>query len=149
MNEIPRDVILDLLPLHLAGEASPASTALVEAYLAEHPDLARETRAAGLADRRESLPDLPPDLGMVTLRRTRGWLRTQRRLYALAWALTVISFSLVIHIDHGRVTDVHLLVRDLPVPLGSCMLLAAAAWVAYALVGRRLRGAAGTADSVS
>ena len=142
MNEISRDVILDLLPLHLAGEASPASAALVEAYLAAHPDLAREARAAGLADGRErvQVPSLPPDLGMVTLRRTRGWLRTHRRLYALAWALTVVSFSTVMKIDHGRITSAHLLIRELPVPLGACMVLAAAAWGAYALVGRRLRG---------
>lgn len=39
--EITRDVIQDLMPLYLAGEASPDSRVLVEAFLRTHPDLAR------------------------------------------------------------------------------------------------------------
>jgi anti-sigma factor RsiW len=39
--EITRDVILDLLPLYLAGEASDDSRALIERYLETDPALAK------------------------------------------------------------------------------------------------------------
>ena len=39
--EITSDVILDLLPLYLAGEASPDTSALVEKYLETDPELAQ------------------------------------------------------------------------------------------------------------
>ncbi len=53
--EPTRDVVLDLLPLYLAGEASPDSQALVKDHLESDPDLAR------LAERwPERLTDSPP-----------------------------------------------------------------------------------------
>lgn len=39
--EISRNVILDLLPLYIADEASPETRALVEAYLDTDPELAK------------------------------------------------------------------------------------------------------------
>ena len=39
--EVTRNVILDLLPLYLAGEVSPDSRKLVEKYLQTDPELAR------------------------------------------------------------------------------------------------------------
>ena len=39
--EIPRNVILDLLPLYIADETSPETRDLVEAYLDHDPELAR------------------------------------------------------------------------------------------------------------
>jgi anti-sigma factor RsiW len=38
--EITRNIIEDLLPLYLAGEASPETRALVEEFLARDPSLA-------------------------------------------------------------------------------------------------------------
>ena len=38
--EVTKDVILDLLPLYSADEASADTRALVEEYLAAHPELA-------------------------------------------------------------------------------------------------------------
>ena len=46
MIEIERNVILDLLPLYLAGEASPDTQALVEQYLASDPELAETVELA-------------------------------------------------------------------------------------------------------
>ncbi len=39
--EISRNVILDLLPMYIAGEASPETCTLVENYLENDPELAR------------------------------------------------------------------------------------------------------------
>lgn len=53
--EVTRDVILDLLPLYLAGEASTDAQALVKEYLEKDPDLAK------LAGQwRQRLPGPPP-----------------------------------------------------------------------------------------
>jgi hypothetical protein len=53
--EVTREVIVDLLPLYLADEASPETQALVEEYLERDPDLAR------LAEQwRARLPGPPP-----------------------------------------------------------------------------------------
>jgi hypothetical protein len=85
--KITRDVVSDLWPLYLADEASADTRALVDAFLREHPELARELRAV------EELPatgiTMPPDEEARALARTRdlvsgrGWLR-RLRLFALA-----------------------------------------------------------------
>lgn len=46
MKNVTRDVILDLLPLYLAGEASDDTRALVEQYLADDPQLAQLAQRA-------------------------------------------------------------------------------------------------------
>jgi hypothetical protein len=53
--EVTRDVILDLLPLYLADEASTDTQALVKHYLEHDPDLAQLARQW-----RERLPEPPP-----------------------------------------------------------------------------------------
>ncbi|MGB2964848.1 MAG: hypothetical protein WBB69_12770 [Anaerolineales bacterium] len=44
MMEIPRNVILDLLPIYLANEVSPETRDLVEKYLETDQELARQAR---------------------------------------------------------------------------------------------------------
>jgi len=39
--KIDKNIIMDLLPIYLANEASPETQALVEKYLAENEDIAR------------------------------------------------------------------------------------------------------------
>ena len=53
--EVTRDVILDLLPLYLADEASKETQALVKEYLDHDPDLAQLARQW-----QERLPGPPP-----------------------------------------------------------------------------------------
>jgi hypothetical protein len=51
--EVTRNVILDLLPLYLAGEASADTVALVENYLEADPELAKiaqQAAATGLSE---------------------------------------------------------------------------------------------------
>jgi phage tail protein X len=51
--EVTRNVILDLLPLYLAGEVSADTTALVENYLKADPglaQLAQQAAATGLSE---------------------------------------------------------------------------------------------------
>ena len=54
--EITRNVILDLLPLYVAGEVSADTRALVEAYLANDPELAEAARQMETTDVATEIP---------------------------------------------------------------------------------------------
>ena len=54
--EITRNVILDLLPLYLADEASADTRALVENYLESDPALAKLAERSAMTDLLEDVP---------------------------------------------------------------------------------------------
>src|SRR5689334_5750455 len=62
MGKLTRDVISDLWPLYVSGEASSDTRALIEAFLQEDPEFAR-TLTTLERERFPSLeaPSLPPD----------------------------------------------------------------------------------------
>ncbi len=66
--EVTRDVIMDLLPLYLAQEASADTRALVEEHLGNDPELARMARElkGAIAARDVPVP-LTQETGMQTL----------------------------------------------------------------------------------
>jgi anti-sigma factor RsiW len=108
---VTREVILDLLPVYLAGEASPATRALVEEYLTRDPELGKEIRRNLAAVAR---PSLPPDLELRALRRTRGLLGLQRWVFGLAILFSLIPFSSAFTFRDRRLTEAYLLARDYP-----------------------------------
>lgn len=60
---ITREVILDLLPVYLAGEASPATRALIEEYMEQDKELAQRIRVQWADNFAKITPAaLPPDL---------------------------------------------------------------------------------------
>jgi anti-sigma factor RsiW len=136
---ITDDVINDLLPLYLAGEASPGTRALLEEYLREHPEFAATVQAA--ADRSAALlrsADLaapPADAERATFERVRRFNRKRTILLALAWgtALTALAFGF----DGGGVRWIML--RDSP-EQALALLVVAFVWaLAYLRMGRRVR----------
>ena len=54
--EISRNVILDLLPLYIADEASPETSALVEEYLETDPELAKIADKLSAAELLKEVP---------------------------------------------------------------------------------------------
>ena len=78
---ITREVILDLLPAYLSGEASPATRTLVEEHMKEDAELAQRVRLL-LADNLVKAPPpvLPPELELRSLRRTQRLLGWQPRV---------------------------------------------------------------------
>ena len=135
-----RDVILDLLPVYLAGEASPASRALIEEYLKQDPELAQRIRARWAESLAQAAPSgLPPDLELRSLQRTRRILGWQRWTFGMAIAFTAVALGVVIRFDHGRVTDIHFMLRDYPLEVGMCLIVALFCWAIYYLLKRRLR----------
>jgi len=140
--KITRDVVLDLLPLVLSGEASPATRELVEEYLKQDPELAELARARPASVPRAAAAAPPPELELKALARTRGLLAVQRWLFALAISLTATGLATSFSFVDGRLTDVHLVARDYPVPLGICLALGAVCWACYLGIRRRLRSRA-------
>jgi predicted anti-sigma-YlaC factor YlaD len=140
---VTRDVIIDLLPLYLAGEASPATRALVEEYLEQDPELARRVRQQSAESfATTTLSDLAPELELKSLRRTRQLLGWQRWLFGFAIGFTAVSLTSQLSFESGRLTDFHFLMRDYPLQFGVCATLAIVCWLAYFHIRRRLRTSA-------
>ncbi len=135
---VDRDVIQDLLPLYLAGEASPATRKLVEEHLAANPELARLAQAAGDPDlagmaRPTALPE--PSGQKSALDATRRLLRRRSWLMGGAIFTTLLPFSI-----HGDESGIRFfLLRDAPQSAALSFAAAALLWFAYWRVSRRLR----------
>src|SRR5439155_26180482 len=110
--DLPREVLLDLLPAYASGEASAATRALVEAHLAQDPDLARRLNEARALPRLGA--QLPAELELRALRRTRAALSLQRWLFGLAITFTALSLTSEIQFHAGRITRFRLLILDYP-----------------------------------
>jgi hypothetical protein len=125
---ISKDVINDLMPLYLAGEARPGSRRLVEAYLRDHPG---ELPAADAL----SLPDAGPSAiaEMAALDRTRKLYH--RRTTALAWAIAA-SFSVFSFRFNSQGLQ-FILFRDLPAAAWVLLAVAAGLWIYFFLLHRR------------
>lgn len=134
---VTREVILDLLPLHLAGEASPASRALIEEYLRTDPELAARVRTQGAEGFTTPAPRVPPERELDTLRRTRRLLTALRWLLAWGLALTLLPLGVEFRAEGGRIVEYHFLMRDFP-QLGLPLLTGLACLTGYFLLRRRL-----------
>ena len=137
---VTRDVIADLIPVYLAGEASADTRTLIEEYLRAHPQFAADLHAQ--AERSAELlspGELPlaPDHEKSTLERIRRFNRNRTFLLAIAIACTLLPLSFAF-ID-GRVNWIML--RDSPNAALGFWIAALACWMGYYLMGRRLRTA--------
>jgi len=134
---VTRDVIHDLLPVYLAGEASADTRALVEDYLRAHPDLAVDGRETDRSMQLLSASGMSPapDHEKSTLERIRRFNRNRTYLLAIAIACTLVPLSFAF-VD-GRVNWIML--RDQPRAAMYFGIAALCGWTAYYLMGRRLR----------
>lgn len=144
MMNVTREVILDLLPVYLAGEASADTRRLVEEYLEQDPALAetvrREPALESLGQAAASpLPPPPPDVEVRSLRRTRSMIAWQRRLFGFGIGFTAIAATTKITFRQGRIDEVRFLIRDFPAQFGVAAVLAVVCWGGYFLLRRRLR----------
>jgi hypothetical protein len=135
--KVTRDVIHDLLPAYLAGEASADTVALVEEFLRQDPDLVRTVEAL----RANPLPEVPvalrPTQEKETLNMTKRLLRWRGILMGLAIFLTMLPLSF--RIDDGRMTWTFL--QDMPPQATALVCLGAlACWGGFLYVRHRLQG---------
>lgn len=92
MESVPRNVILDLLPVYIAGEASEESKALVEEFAQNDTQIAGFIRTGKL----ETYPispkiAVPDDLEMKTIKHLRKGIRLQIWYVAFATAAILVA----------------------------------------------------------
>jgi hypothetical protein len=137
---VTREVILDLLPVYLAGEASPATRALVDEYLQQDPELAQRVRTASVENLSGiAQAPLSSDIELRSLRRARALIGWQKWLFGLGITFTALSLSNEISFEGGHVREFHFLIRDYPAQFGSFVALALLCWISYYAIRRRLR----------
>jgi hypothetical protein len=138
--KVTQEVILDLLPVYLAGDASPATRALIEEYMEQDPELAQRIRLQWADNLGKIAPSaLPPDLELQSLRRTRALIGWQKWLFGFAICFTAIALTSQFSLHQGGIKEFHFLMRDFPVQFGSCAVLAIVCWIGYYCLRRRLR----------
>jgi predicted anti-sigma-YlaC factor YlaD len=134
---VTKDVVIDLLPAYLSGEASADTCVLIEEMAARDPAVARLLDAARRDQGEPALrqPIVPPaNLERESVSRTRAALRWRGWLLGLAIACTLLPFAMAF--SGGHVMFV--LFYDKPASQ-VLWLLALGFWFAYSALGRRLR----------
>jgi anti-sigma factor RsiW len=93
MSEISKDVILDLLPLYLAGEVSPDTSALVKKYLESDPELAETAKEMAKADSLGKVPiPFRKETAMETYDEAKKWMTI--RILGLAAIVALLIMCL-------------------------------------------------------
>ena len=93
--KITRDVITDLLPVYLSGEASQDTKALVDAFLKDDPEFSKLVRENG-AILPESQINLSKENEMDTLLKTQKLLRQRSTYMAFTILFTLLPLSFYI-----------------------------------------------------
>ena len=89
--KITKDVILDLLPLYTAGEVSPDTKALVDAYLKTDAELAKMVKESS----EMRLPDGPP-APMTREDQMKAYVEAKKWMFWKTFVIAVaISFSIL------------------------------------------------------
>lgn len=133
---ITQDVVTDLLPAYLSGEASTDTQTLVEEFLNKNPQFAAIVQAARRGLREPLLPDqrsMSADLERQAVNRTRAVIRRQTSLLAFAIVLTLMPLSFTLGAEGFR-----FLLRDEP-RTAVFWLPAACLWFTYVRMRQRLR----------
>jgi hypothetical protein len=97
MENVTRDVIADLWPLYVSGDATSDTRGLIEAYLREDPEFA-QTLSEVAKERlpRLGAPSLTPDHELRTLARIKRRLYGPASLLRLALVFTCIAFGRIV-----------------------------------------------------
>jgi hypothetical protein len=125
---ITRSVILDLWPAYASGEASHDTRALVDGFLRDDPELARQLREDPLATLEAPLP--APDLEMRALTRARRRLGGFRSLLFVAMLFSCMAFGRIVSDTSFDVS---------PRPFIIVASIAAAFWIAFCVSLVRMR----------
>ena len=97
MTNVTRDVISDLWPLYLSGDATPDTRRLVEDFLAGDPAFAK-TLGDAAADPLQAVlpPSLPPDHQLKTLARVKRRVWGYPMLLQMAILFSCFAFGRIV-----------------------------------------------------
>jgi anti-sigma factor RsiW len=121
---ITRDIVLDLWPAYEAGEASPDTRAVIEAYLVGDPQLAAVVRKVGAAVRGHRVPGPDAADERRVVEATRRRLGRQRWLAAGAILTTLLPLSFRFSAQGGP----DFWFGGLPLAVGALLMVAVILW---------------------
>ncbi len=96
MENVTRDVIVDLWPLYVSGEASQDTRKLVEAFLGKDPEFAAKLKQNAKELPGADVPSLTPDHELKTLARIKRRLAGPIWLLQLALVFTMLAFGRIV-----------------------------------------------------
>ena len=132
--KITRDVITDLLPVYLSGEASQDTKALVDAFLKDDPEFSKLVRENG-AILPESQINLSKENEMDTLLKTQKLLRQRSTYMAFTILFTLLPLSFYIDAQ-----GMHWMWTDTPVNVAIFTGFAIIFGFQYWRISRKLKG---------
>lgn len=124
MMNLPEDVILDLLPVYFADEASPASRAIVDDYFEAHPQFAKTVRAAQMKVTHVPGP-ASANGAQVAINSVKRQLKWRSVLMGVAIFCSISPFTFIF----GDQRVVYFMWRDAPLAAASYIAAAAFAWL--------------------
>jgi anti-sigma factor RsiW len=133
---ITRDIITDLLPVYLSGEASAETKALVEAYIKNNPEFAQFVKQESRATFSGRIASEAPDREMVALRRAKR--RIQKKTWHLVLAIFFTFTTFAFSIEPTGITWTWEVSPLLTLGLGAVAVLF---WIAYFQTNRASRPA--------
>jgi hypothetical protein len=138
---ITKDILNDLLPGYLSGDASGDTCKLIEETIHSDATFAREVEtqrselAGHLRALRSSRPMPAPDHEVKTLQRTRALIDRRKWMLGMALMFTAFPFSFIF--DNGGIR--FLLLREQPSLACACWAAAVGFWIGLILLNNRLR----------
>lgn len=139
--KITNKVILDLLPLYLAGEASADTKNLIENYFKKYPEFEKEVDELLIKQLPQDTPlPLKPEDEMVVLRKTKKLLKLRPLLMTSGIFFTALPFSFG-DVPWSEIEGTHWLWADFQ--YGALIaiisgIIGLTSWVSYILIKIRL-----------
>lgn len=97
MNEVTKDIILDLLPMYLAGEVSEGTAALVKKHLETDPELAETAKQMAKADSLNKVPiPFKKETAMETYQEAKKWMTIRLLGFAAIGAVMFLCTMFVV-----------------------------------------------------
>ena len=139
--KVSENVVMDLLPVYLSGEASSDTKELIEEFQRQNLEFAHvieEQRREFSGQARLLDPRTGPsaDHELKTLKETRSLIERQKWMLSVALMFAGFPFSFVFSGHHLT----FILLRDQPILALASWLGAAVLWIQYLNTRRRLRG---------
>lgn len=104
MKELTKEVILDLLPMYLAGEVSEETAALVKKHLESDPELAETAKEMARADSLNKVPiPFKKEAAMESYQEAKKWMTI--RTLGITAIVGLVMMCLLLAVLVGTVAD--------------------------------------------